>query len=64
MTFIPNWVEQARVHAEQHGVKANTKFEVALAGDYPGKDLDLVTFSTACTTWAIPSARRDMSARL
>ncbi|MGH7042012.1 MAG: class I SAM-dependent methyltransferase, partial [Acetobacteraceae bacterium] len=37
-------VEQARRHAEQHGVTANTRFEVALAGAFPGKDLDLVTF--------------------
>jgi SAM-dependent methyltransferase len=42
--FHPSSVEQARVHAEQHGVAANTRFEVALAGEYPGKDLDLVTF--------------------
>jgi hypothetical protein len=26
------------------GAGANVRFEVALAGDYPGKDLDLVTF--------------------
>ena len=43
-TFIPASVEQARAHAEQHGAAANTKFEVAMAGDFPGKDLDLVTF--------------------
>ena len=42
--FHPASVEQARVHAEQHGATANTKFEVAMAGDFPGKDLDLVTF--------------------
>ena len=42
--FHPASVEQARVHAEQHGVAANTKFQVALAKDFPGKDLDLVTF--------------------
>ncbi|HEY8289028.1 MAG TPA: class I SAM-dependent methyltransferase, partial [Acetobacteraceae bacterium] len=42
--FHPGSVAQARVHAEQHGVTANTRFEVALAGDFPGKDLDLVTF--------------------
>ena len=28
----------------EHGVTANTRFEVALAGEFPGKDLDLVTF--------------------
>lgn len=42
--FHPASVEQARVHAEQHGVTANTRFEVALAKEFPGHDLDLVTF--------------------
>jgi ubiquinone/menaquinone biosynthesis C-methylase UbiE len=42
--FHPESVEQARIHAEQHGASANTKFEVAMASDFPGKDLDLVTF--------------------
>ncbi len=42
--FHPGSVEQARLHAERHGVTANTHFEVALASDFPGKDLDLVTF--------------------
>jgi 2-polyprenyl-3-methyl-5-hydroxy-6-metoxy-1,4-benzoquinol methylase len=42
--FHPASVEQARVHAEQHGASANAKFEVAMASDFPGKDLDLVTF--------------------
>jgi ubiquinone/menaquinone biosynthesis C-methylase UbiE len=42
--FHPASVEQARMHAEQHGVAANTRFEVGLAGEFPGKDLDLVTF--------------------
>ena len=42
--FHPDSIAQARAHAEQHGVTANTRFEVALAGDFPGKDLDLVTF--------------------
>jgi ubiquinone/menaquinone biosynthesis C-methylase UbiE len=42
--FHPASVEQARIHAEQHGAAANTKFEVALAKDFPAKDLDLVTF--------------------
>jgi ubiquinone/menaquinone biosynthesis C-methylase UbiE len=42
--FHPASVTQARVHAEQHGVTANTRFEFALASEFPGKDLDLVTF--------------------
>ncbi len=42
--FHPASVEQARVHAEQDGVAANTSFEVALSKEFPGNDLDLVTF--------------------
>jgi SAM-dependent methyltransferase len=42
--FHPDSVSQARRHAEEHGVTANTRFEVALASEFPGKDLDLVTF--------------------
>ena len=42
--FHPGSVEQARLHAEQHGVSANTTFEVAMAHDFAGHDLDLVTF--------------------
>lgn len=41
--FHPDSVAQARRHAEEHGVTRNTRFEVALAGDFPGRDLDLVT---------------------
>jgi 2-polyprenyl-3-methyl-5-hydroxy-6-metoxy-1,4-benzoquinol methylase len=42
--FHPASIEQARVHAEQHGATANTKFEIAMASDFPGGDLDLATF--------------------
>jgi SAM-dependent methyltransferase len=42
--FHPGSVEQARLHADRHGVTANTRFEVGLASEFPGKDLDLVTF--------------------
>ena len=42
--FHPASIAQARVHAEQHGATANTRFEVAMASDFPGKELDLVTF--------------------
>jgi 2-polyprenyl-3-methyl-5-hydroxy-6-metoxy-1,4-benzoquinol methylase len=41
--FHPASVEQARLHAEQHGTTANARFEVATASDFPDKDLDLVT---------------------
>jgi 2-polyprenyl-3-methyl-5-hydroxy-6-metoxy-1,4-benzoquinol methylase len=42
--FHPSSVEQARDHAEEHGVSANTRFEVATAKEYPGKEFDLVAF--------------------
>jgi ubiquinone/menaquinone biosynthesis C-methylase UbiE len=42
--FHPNSVAAAREHAEEHGVAANTRFEVGTAQDFPGKDLDLGTF--------------------
>jgi SAM-dependent methyltransferase len=42
--FHPASVAQARVHAAQHGVAGNVKFEVAMASDFPGENLDLVTF--------------------
>lgn len=42
--FHTGSVEQARLHARQHGVTANTRFEVALASEFSGNDLDLVTF--------------------
>jgi 2-polyprenyl-3-methyl-5-hydroxy-6-metoxy-1,4-benzoquinol methylase len=36
-------IEQARRHAGEHGVAANTRFAVGTAKDYPERDLDLVT---------------------
>ncbi len=42
--FHPGSVEQARIHAGQHGVTAHTRFEVGMAGAFPEQDLDLVTF--------------------
>ena len=42
--FHPGSIAQAKVHAQQHGVTANTHFEVAMASDFPAKDLGLVTF--------------------
>ena len=42
--FHSGSVEQARLHAKQHGVTANTRFDVALASEFPGNDFDLVTF--------------------
>ena len=42
--FHPNSIEQAVAHAREHGVTANTRFEVAAAKGYPEKDFDLVAF--------------------
>ena len=42
--FHPNSIAEARRHAEEHGVSGNTRFEVALASEFPGRGLDLVTF--------------------
>lgn len=41
--FHAGSIENARAHAESHGVSANAQFEIGLAKDYPGKDFDLVT---------------------
>ncbi|MBV8888339.1 MAG: methyltransferase domain-containing protein [Alphaproteobacteria bacterium] len=41
--FHPSSVEQAQAHAAAHGVSGNTRFEVATAKEFPGKDFDLVT---------------------
>lgn len=41
--FHPDSIKDAQAHAKEHGVSANTRFEVGLAMDYPGKDFDLVT---------------------
>ena len=35
--FHPSSVEAARAHAEEHGVSANARFEVATAQDIPGQ---------------------------
>ncbi len=42
--FHPSSIAHAQAHAAEHGVAANTRFEVALAKEYPGRDFDLVTF--------------------
>lgn len=41
--FHAGSIEDARAHADSHGVTANTTFEVGLAKDYPGTGFDLVT---------------------
>jgi 2-polyprenyl-3-methyl-5-hydroxy-6-metoxy-1,4-benzoquinol methylase len=42
--FHPNSIEHAQAHAREHDVSANTRFEVAIAKEYPGRDYDLVKF--------------------
>jgi hypothetical protein len=42
--FHPSSVEAARAHAKQHKLTANMHFEVATAEDFPGENLDLITF--------------------
>jgi 2-polyprenyl-3-methyl-5-hydroxy-6-metoxy-1,4-benzoquinol methylase len=42
--FHPGSIEDAKRHAAEHGVSGNTRFEVAMAKDYSGRDFDLVTF--------------------
>src|SRR6201997_5635324 len=42
--FHPSSIEHATAHAREHGVTANTRFEVATAKSYPEKDFDLVAF--------------------
>jgi SAM-dependent methyltransferase len=41
--FHARSVENAVAHAEEHRVAGNTRFDVATAKDFPGKDFDLVT---------------------
>jgi SAM-dependent methyltransferase len=42
--FHPNSIENAAAHAREHGVTANTRFEVATAKGYPEGGFDLVAF--------------------
>jgi 2-polyprenyl-3-methyl-5-hydroxy-6-metoxy-1,4-benzoquinol methylase len=42
--FHPSSIGHAVAHAQEHGVTANTRFQVATAKNYPEKDFDLVTF--------------------
>lgn len=37
-------IQDAKAHAREHGVEANTRFEVGTAKDIPDGDFDLVTF--------------------
>ena len=42
--FHPGSIEHAAAHAREHGVTANTGFEVATAKGYPERAFDLVAF--------------------
>jgi hypothetical protein len=40
-------------HANEHGISANTRFEVCIAKDYPETGFDLAAFFDCLfTTWA------------
>jgi hypothetical protein len=49
-------------HANEHGISANTRFEVCIAKDYPETAFDLAAFFdclfTTWATWATRPARR------
>jgi hypothetical protein len=51
-------------HANEHGISANTRFEVCIAKDYPETGFDLAAFFdclfTTWATWATRPARRRM----
>jgi SAM-dependent methyltransferase len=42
--FHPSSIDNARLHAKEHDVEGNTRFEVATAKSFPGTGFDLVTF--------------------
>jgi 2-polyprenyl-3-methyl-5-hydroxy-6-metoxy-1,4-benzoquinol methylase len=42
--FHPSSIENARLHAREHNVEANARFDVASAKAFPGAGYDLVTF--------------------
>jgi len=45
-------------HANEHGISANTRFEVCIAKDYPETGFDLAAFFDGLfTTWAIWATR-------
>jgi hypothetical protein len=55
-------------HANEHGISANTRFEVCIAKDYPETGFDLAAFFdslfTTWATWATRPARRRMGQSL
>jgi len=42
--FHPSSIDNAKMHAEEHGVQTRTDFAVATAKEFPGTGFDLVTF--------------------
>jgi SAM-dependent methyltransferase len=54
--FHADSVARAREHAVEHGVTGNTRFEVALATNFPGENLDLVTFFDCLHDMGDPTA--------
>ena len=58
-------VGQGLGHANEHGISANTRFEVGIAKDYPETGFDLAAFFDCLfTTWATRPARRRMGQSL
>ncbi len=58
--FHPSSIEHAQAHAREHGVTANTRFEIATAKDYPEKDFDLVAFFDCLHDMGDPAGARPM----
>ena len=61
LSSIASAVGQGLGHANEHGISANTRFEVCIAKDYPETGFDLAAFfGCLFTTWATRPARRRM----
>jgi ubiquinone/menaquinone biosynthesis C-methylase UbiE len=58
--FHPSSIDHAQAHAREHGASANTRFEVATAKEYPGKEFDLVTFFDCLHDMGDPSGAARM----
>jgi ubiquinone/menaquinone biosynthesis C-methylase UbiE len=58
--FHASSIEHAAAHAREHGVTANTRFEVATAKSYPEKDLDLVALFDCLHDMGDPAGAAEM----
>jgi 2-polyprenyl-3-methyl-5-hydroxy-6-metoxy-1,4-benzoquinol methylase len=59
--FHPGSIEQARHHAAEHGVTANTRFDVSAAKESRARISTSSHSSTACMRWVTPQVPRRMS---